>query len=148
MPALEEIIRKVGSKYHLRSKDGKKLLGRFDSKAEAESAERRAKRFSKEGESMIGLAKLEDGKVVLAEGGRLEITEAESLQRLTDDQLQTMRKAFVALRTKSRKKHSKFSDATAFSTPEGQQAFADIDYYNGLIRRIEFEMQDRYLPLN
>ena len=99
---------------------------------------------------MIGLAKLSDGRVILTEGGKIEgkdINEAE-LHRLTDEQLKTMRKAFIVVRMKSHKKHAAIDDAMKFSTPAGQQAFADIEYYNGIIRRLEFEMADRYLVLD
>lgn len=41
------MIRKEGSKWVLRSRDGKKVLGRYATKAEAEKRELQVKRLSK-----------------------------------------------------------------------------------------------------
>lgn len=43
--ALDEVIRKENGKYVLRSKDGSRVLGRFDSRADAERHERRVNFF-------------------------------------------------------------------------------------------------------
>jgi hypothetical protein len=43
----ENMIRKEGRKWVLRSRDSKRVLGRYKTRAEAEAAERRAVRFRK-----------------------------------------------------------------------------------------------------
>lgn len=95
---------------------------------------------------MIGLAS-ENGKPVVVEGGTLDVKEAE-LHRLTDDELRAMRKTFTAERMKKQKKFAAIADADKFATPAGSQAFSDIEYYNGIIWRVEREMQDRYIILD
>ncbi len=63
---------------------------------------------------------------------------------MTDDELKAARDAMTAKRSECRKAHADMG-AERYTTPEGQQCMDDIRYYDGIINRIEGEMQYRMM---
>lgn len=97
----------------------------------------------------VGLAKLESGDVVLAEGGRYLLKEdAGDMARMSDGKLKDLRATMVGKRTDKRKAHGDLSPEDKYGSPEGSALLDDLYYYGNLISQIEREMSDRMLPLD
>ena len=71
---------------------------------------------------------------------------AYAMRSTTDDDLRAMRKQLVSARQSLQKKLRDLGD-DKYSTHAGTQLFADVAYYDGVIRKIEMEMGCRLLLL-
>ena len=79
--------------------------------------------------------------------GRLELREEYmDMSRMQDDDLRGMRTSFMALYIEKVKEFTALGD-NRYATPEGVEVRRDMDYYDGLLRRLECEMACRMLPL-
>jgi len=147
---VSETIKKLANgKFALFTKDGAKLLGTHDSRADAEKQEV-AINISKAGESSTGLSKdVASGAVEMCEGGRYMLGEdSGDVARLTDAQLKKMRDTFTTKRNEKRAAQQALAPEQQYGSPEGSQLSDDCWYYQRLLSQIECEMQDRLLPLD
>ncbi len=78
--------------------------------------------------------------------GKLELREGADPMRMTDDELRKARLDMVAARMEVSKKFNEMGD-DRFATPEGNQLFGDLNYYSGVISRLECEMAYRLITL-
>jgi hypothetical protein len=138
------MIKKEDGKWVLYSKDGKKVLGRFDSEAAAKKREGEIKSFKNSDEGFA--IEVESGKVVLVEGGRVDLCETD-LGNMDDDELRGMRKLMVKKQGKINQEFMALGD-DKYSTPEGNALLRDIGYYSNVLYRIENEMVYRLLTLD
>lgn len=141
------MIKHEGMKFILYSKDGSKVLGKFDTKDEALKREGEIKAAMaakmKAGEgAAIDVA---SGKIVIVEGARLLLVE-EDMGHMSDDDLRSARKTFIGLYAEMMKKHMEMGDGR-YTTPEGIICSRDCDYYSGIIRNLEYHMASRLLTL-
>jgi hypothetical protein len=149
MTVLTEMIKKEGEKFVLYSKDGSKVLGKFDTKDEAMKREKEMMAAmaakSKMGEGFA--IEVATGHLILAEGARLKLTEeAVDMGAMSDDDLRGARKTFMGLYAQCCADHSAMGDSR-YNTPEGVTCMADCSYYAGIVRSLEYHMQSRLLTL-
>ena len=78
--------------------------------------------------------------------GNLVLTEAD-LGALTDDMLRGVRREFVEKQRELQEEFIAIGE-DRFNNAVGLELFRDIQYYDGLIRRVEAEMQYRLLTLD
>ena len=150
---LTEVIKKEGAKWVLYSKDGKKVLGRFDSEAAAKKHEGEVQYFKKNGAE--GAVTMDARGVLLVEDYHInpstpyEMMQTKMIamcQSLTDERLREIRDEFVKARTKL---YMQFKDLgeDRYVLPAGRQILADIFYYDRVISALECEMACRLLTL-
>lgn len=149
MTTLTEMIKHEGMKFVLYTKDGSKILGKFDSKEDAVKREKEimaamaAKAKMGEGYALDAAS----GHLVLAEGGRLGLNEeAVDMNAMSDDDLRAARKTFAGLYAEKTAEHAGMGEAR-YNTPEGILAMSDAYYYSCIMRSIEYHLQSRMLTL-
>lgn len=149
MTTLNEMIKHEGEKFVLYTKDGSKVLGKFDTKDEALKREKEIMAAmaakSKMGEGFA--LDVATGRLILAEGARMRLCEeGVDISAMSDDELRAARKTFVGLYAQCCADHAAMGDAR-YNTPEGVMCMADCSYYAGIARGLEYHMQGRLLTL-
>ena len=100
----------------------------------------RARREAHLSEAAVGGLLTPTAQAILAEG-------LADLSRMGDDDLRAARAQFVKARAKCQAKLDELPGSTRYSTSAGSQLYADCEYYSGIIRPLEMEMQSRLLSL-
>lgn len=142
-----ETMKQEGGKHVLYSKDGKKVLGRFDSEDEAKKHEQKVQAMKKLGmaQEAEGLA-LQAGVWVLAEGGRCALTEADT-SVMGDESLQALRRLMVDKYAACDAAFRKLGDQR-YSSTQGCILLRDMGYYSSVLSRLESELAYRLIPLD
>lgn len=97
----------------------------------------------------MNILDLKEVEATVGKGEAMRVMLAEAYVDLTagtDDELRTLRTQMVAKHSECMKAFVDCGDKR-YSSPEGNECYRDMQYYDGLIRRIEAEMSYRMIAL-